>query len=319
MSGTPSRMLSLLSLLQTRRDWPGRVLAERLGISDRTLRRDVERLRELGYRVSAAKGPDGGYRLDAGAELPPLLFDDDQAVALALALRTAAASGAADAEAALRALATVRQVLPSRLRPRIDAVSFTALPALSPVIAPDVLIALSAAIRAREVLRFDYLRVGEPDGAEPARRRVEPHHLVFGDGRWYLVAWDLEAEDWRVFRADRIAPRIPTGPRFAVRTVPGGDVHRFLRARFKGSSETDRWPCIGAATIGRAAQEIVPFAGEGTLEAISEDRCRLTLGAWSWIALAATFGRFDAPLEDAEPQELREAFALLADRLAAAG
>lgn len=156
-------MLKLLSLLQVRRDWAGRVLAERLEVSDRTLRRDVDHLRELGYRISAIKGPDGGYRLDAGSELPPLLFDDDQAVALAIALQAAAGSGIADAEGALRALSTVRQVMPSRLRHRVDSVEFTTLAtesAGSPAVKTETLIAVSGAVRSREVLRFDYLSVG---------------------------------------------------------------------------------------------------------------------------------------------------------------
>src|SRR4051812_46537791 len=140
MPALPARMLMLLSLLQTRRDWPGRVLAERLEVTPRTVRRDVDRLRALGYRVRAIKGPDGGYRLDAGSELPPLLFDDDQAVALAVALQTAAGSGAGVEEAAARALATVRQVLPARLRHRIDLLRVTTVPPATPVVEPAVLL-----------------------------------------------------------------------------------------------------------------------------------------------------------------------------------
>jgi biotin operon repressor len=218
MTTTTSRLLGLLSLLQTRRDWPGSLLAERLEISPRTVRRDVDRLREMGYRISATMGPDGGYRLDAGTELPPLLFDDDQVIALAVALQAATGTGVGIEEAAVRALTTVRQVLPSRLRHRLDALEFTTMarPGVNEV-ATAVLLALSTAVRAREVLRFDYasVRAGSP-------RRVEPHHLVTHSGRWYLVAWDLERADWRLFRADRITPRTPTGPRFAPRTVPGG-------------------------------------------------------------------------------------------------
>src|SRR6476659_11209323 len=125
-SGTSGRLLRLLSLLQARRDWPGDVLAERLEVSPRTVRRDVDRLRDLGYPVRAIKGPDGGYRLDAGTELPPLLFDDEQAVALAIALQIATTTGAGIEEAAARALNTVRQVMPARLRHRIDTLQFTA-------------------------------------------------------------------------------------------------------------------------------------------------------------------------------------------------
>src|SRR4051812_18191991 len=213
MPKTSARLLALLSLLQARRDWPGALLAERLEVSARTVRRDVDRLRELGYPIATTKGPDGGYRLDAGAELPPLLFDDDQAVAIAVALRTA--TGAGLGEAAARALNTVRQVMPARLRHRVDALHVTAVDRAGPQVDPQVLAALSAAVHAREVLRFGYASAGPP-------RRAEPHHLVTWGGRWYLVAWDLDRGDWRTFRVDRISPRIPTGPRFVPRELPGG-------------------------------------------------------------------------------------------------
>jgi predicted DNA-binding transcriptional regulator YafY len=316
MSGPSARMLALLSLLQSRRDWPGPVLAERLEVSDRTLRRDVDRLRELGYRIAAVKGPDGGYRLEAGSELPPLLFDDEQAVAIAVALRTASASGVGIGEAALRALTTVRQVMPSRLRHRVDGVAFTTLPVHETADA-GVLVAVSAAARAGEVLRFDYVPVDRPDGpGDP--RRVEPHHVVANAGRWYLVAWDLDRDDWRVFRLDRMLPRIPTGPRFRPREVPGGDVRAFLAARFRGATEGDAWPCVGEVVLARPAREVLPFVADGLVEPLDPDRCRVTLGSWSWVALAAAFARFDAPMEHPAPEELRDAFATLATRLSAA-
>jgi predicted DNA-binding transcriptional regulator YafY len=311
MTTTTSRLLSLLSLLQTRRDWPGALLAERLEISHRTVRRDVERLRDMGYRIQATMGPDGGYRLDAGSDLPPLLFDDEQVVALAIALQSAAATGAGIEEAALRALTTVRQVMPSRLRNRMQALEFTTIPprpggAASAPATPELLVALSTAVRAREVLRFDY-------GGRP--RRAEPHHLVASNGRWYLVAWDLERDDWRIFRADRIAPRTPTGPRFTPREVPGGDPRRYVTARFKGS-DVDRWPCRGTVVLGLPASAVLPFAGDGTVDDLGPDRCRLELGSWSWIALAASLGRFDTTIEAVEPPELAQAFGELARRYA---
>ncbi|MEV1179283.1 WYL domain-containing protein, partial [Nonomuraea sp. NPDC049784] len=246
MPKTSARLLSLLSLLQARRDWPGALLAERLNVSPRTVRRDVDRLRELGYPIVAFKGPDGGYRLDAGAELPPLLFDDEQAVALAIALQIATTAGAGIEEAAARALNTVRQVMPVRLRRRIDTLQVTAVE--RPAIRPDpqvdssVLMALSAAVHAREVLRFDYTQGAD---AQSPPRRVQPHHLVTWGGRWYLVAWDLDREDWRTFRADRINPRTPTGPRFTPRELPGGEVAAFLAGRFRGSEGSGDWPCRG--------------------------------------------------------------------------
>ncbi|UED85805.1 helix-turn-helix transcriptional regulator [Streptomyces profundus] len=317
MVGMPSRMLKLLSLLQTRRDWPGQVLSERLEISDRTLRRDIDRLRELGYRITAVKGPDGGYRLDAGSELPPLLFDDDQAVTLAIALRAAAASGAADGEAALWALTTIRQVLPSRLRHRMDAMTFTTLPAGTGAVAdPAVLLAVSAAVRASEVVRFDYVPVGRAPDSGPSPRRVEPHHVVFGNGSWYLVGWDLDVDDWRVYRLDRLTPRIPTGPRFRPRTVPGGEVRDFLSGRFRGSAGGSEWPCTGSVVLRLPAREVIPFVPDGMVEELGPDRCRLTAGSWSWVALAASFGRFDAPVSEVAPRELADAFDLLSRRFA---
>jgi len=307
-------MLALLSLLQARRDWPGPLLSERLEVSARTVRRDVDRLRGLGYRIAATKGPDGGYRLDAGSELPPLLFDDDQAVAISLALQLAASAGAGIEEAAERALATVRQVMPSRLRNRVDALQVTAIgTGGAPLVDPAVLVAAGAASRAREVLRFDY----GTDSSRPPRR-VEPHHLVARDGRWYLVAFDLDRGEWRVYRLDRMTPRTPTGPRFAPRDVPGGDVSAFVAARFKGSDTGDRWPCTGEVVLGLRASRVLPFAGDGSVEDLGDGRCRLRLGSWSWPALAAAFLRFDADLEVVGPPELDRAFAALAERSARA-
>ncbi len=318
-----SRLLKLLSLLQTRREWPGPLLAARLEVSDRTVRRDVGRLREMGYNIEAAMGPDGGYRLTAGAELPPLLFDDDQTVAVALALQAAPAVGADIEEAAVRALGTLRQVIPPRLRHRLDALDVTAVgspgEAARASVSAGELVALADAIRHRRVLRFDYLRHSAvvPDAPPSAPRRAEPHHLVTSHGRWYLVAWDLDRDDWRIFRADRIRRRVPDGPHFTPRTIPGGDVDEFVSARFKGS-EVDEWPCRGAVLLHLPAREVLPFAGDGTVVAVDEHRCRLEAGSWSWEALAASFGRFDVPMEVVEPPELAAAFGVLAERYAAA-
>jgi predicted DNA-binding transcriptional regulator YafY len=325
MPKTSARLLSLLSLLQARRDWPGADLAERLEVSPRTVRRDVDRLRELGYPIAAVKGPDGGYRLGAGAELPPLLFDDDQAVALAAALQSAVVGGGRDGvagggieEAAMRALNTVRQVMPARLRRRVDMFQVTAIGAGAERSASvGVLTALSAAIHAREVLRFDYgSETGTDELAPP--RRVEPHHLVTRGGRWYLVAWDLDRADWRVFRADRISPRIPNGPRFSPREVPGGDVAAFVTSRFKGSDGAGGWPCRGEVILHAPIADVAPFAHDAIVEEVGPERCRLVLGAWSWPALAAAIGAFDADVEVVGPPELKAAFVLLARRYAAA-
>ncbi|MEV8392587.1 MULTISPECIES: YafY family protein [unclassified Streptomyces] len=325
MPKTSARLLALLSLLQARRDWPGALLAERLEISPRTVRRDVDRLRELGYPIVAFKGPDGGYRLDAGTELPPLLFDDEQAVALAVALQIATTAGAGIEEAAVRALNTVRQVMPARLRHRIDTLRVTAVerPASrhNPQVDSGVLMTLSAAVHAREVLRFDYTPASPPgttedDRSEPPTRRVQPHHLVTWGGRWYLVAWDLDREDWRTFRADRITPRTPTGPRFTPRELPGGSVAAFVTARFRGSDGSGHWPCRGEVILALPAAAVSPYTADGVVEELGQDRCRLVLGSWSWAGLAATIGRFDADIQVVGPAELKDAFARLARRYA---
>ncbi|MGP3963151.1 helix-turn-helix transcriptional regulator [Nonomuraea sp. 3N208] len=326
MPKTSARLLALLSLLQARRDWPGMLLAERLDVSPRTVRRDVDRLRELGYPIVAFKGPDGGYRLEAGTELPPLLFDDEQAVALAVALQSATTTGAGIEEAAARALTTVRQVMPARLRHRIDTLHVTAVeqPATrpGPQVDSSVLMALSAAVHAREVLRFDYTPASPPEaddnGVQTPPRRVQPHHLVTWGGRWYLIAWDLDREDWRTFRADRITPRTPNGPRFTPRELPGGDVAAFVTSKFQGSDGSGDWPCRGEVILDLPAAAVSRYTRDGVVEELGPDRCRLVLGSWSWPGLAATIGRFDADIEVVGPAELKDAFAHLARRYAKA-
>lgn len=305
-------MLALLSLLQSPREWPGAVLADRLDISVRTVRRDVDRLRELGYRIGAIKGPDGGYRLEAGSELPPLLFDDEQAVAIAVALQNVPSSGIDIDEAASRALATVRQVMPSRLRHRVDGIRFTG-EANSIRVDPAVLEAVSAATRDHHVLRFDYgSRTDRP------ARRTEPHAIVAREGRWYLLAWDLEQADWRTFRLDRMTPRIPTGPSFTPRPLPAADAQTYLAARAKGSDAEDRWPCTGVVELDLPARDVEPWIGDGTLEAIDEASCRITVGSWSWTGVLAAVARFDAPFRVVGPAALRDAAEVLAGRFGAA-
>lgn len=315
MSTPTERLLALLSLLQARRDWPGGILATRLDVSARTVRRDVDRLRGMGYRIHATKGPDGGYRLEAGAELPPMRFDDAQAIALAVALRTAAATGAAVAEDALRALATVRQVLPAPLRQRVDALEVSTLEAVGAVaLDPDVLLAVAAAERADHVLRLVY------DGRDGPSWRVEPHGVVAANGRWYLVAFHVDDDRWRLLRVDRVRPLPPTGVRFARREVPGGDVRDFVLARFRGAESGTAWPCRGSVVLALPPERVAPFAADGDVEGVADGEgaraTRLTLGAWSWMALAASFARFDAAMTHASPPELAEAFERLAERVA---
>jgi predicted DNA-binding transcriptional regulator YafY len=316
MSETSARLLSLLSLLQARRDWPGALLAERLEVSPRTVRRDVDRLRDLGYPVRATKGPDGGYRLDAGADLPPLLFDDDQAIAVAVALQTATTTVTGIEEGALRALATVRQVMPARLRQRVDALQVTTVDRYADrrrtTVDSERLIAIGLAVRAREVLRFDYASPGAFTEEFVPPRKVEPHHLVTWGGRWYVVGWDLDRQDWRTFRVDRITPKTPTGPRFTPRELPAPDVATYISARFRGQ---DQPAYRGEAVLQAKASDIVQWAGGGAIvEEITPSTCRLILSAWSWTGLAATFGMFECDLEFVGPQELKDAAAQLAAR-----
>ena len=212
MNQTASRLLKLLSLLQARRDWPGNELADRLGVFNRTIRRDIERLRQLGYPVQSLTGPAGGYQLRAGSAMPPLLLDDDEAIAIAVGLRSAAsASVTGIEETAVRALVKLEQVLPAHLRRRVGALgaaTFT-LPVAGPRVDPQHLSVIAAACRDSECLRFAYQNRDRVD----SRREVEPHSLVNHGRRWYLVAWDRRREDWRTFRIDRLAKPASTGVR----------------------------------------------------------------------------------------------------------
>src|SRR4051812_27731950 len=234
MSETASRLLELLSLLQARRDWPGTELAERLGVSGRTIRRDVERLRALGYPVDSLTGPAGGYRLQAGTAMPPLLLDEDEAIAIAVGLRTAArASVTGIEETAIRALVKLEQVLPAHLRRRVAALgsATVAPPAGGPTVDPQQLTTIGAACRDAECLRFGY---AGRDGTA-SRREVEPHALVNRGRRWYLVAWDRRREDWRTFRVDRIDRATATGPRFAARPLPAEDAAAYVEQSLAGA------------------------------------------------------------------------------------
>ncbi len=228
----PGRLLRLLSLLQSRREWSGAELADRLGVSGRTMRRDIDRLRALDYPVESTTGTAGGYRLASGRNLPPLLLDDEEAIAVAFGLVTAAAGSVAGIEeSSMRALAKLERVLPRRLRPILSALGGTAvaLPVHdAPRIDPVVLAVLASCCRDRQVLTFDYL---DRAGAGSARR-VEPHHLVTVKGRWYLIAYDPDRADWRTFRVDRIAHPRPATGRFLPRPLPAPDPATYLTRSF---------------------------------------------------------------------------------------
>lgn len=242
---TPARLLNLLSLLQTLREWPGSELAERLSVTPRTIRRDVERLRDLGYPVQASRGASGGYRLAAGKAMPPLLLDDEEAVAIAVGLRTAAGSAVSGIEeASVRALAKLAQVLPARLRHRVSTLGAATvpLPGAGQGVDPELLAVLAGAVAGPERLRFAYRAA---DGAE-SRRLVEPHRLVATGRRWYLVAYDNDREDWRIFRVDRMEAPLPTGVRVPPRELPAPDAAAYVatKLRLRGRS-TARWCCSG--------------------------------------------------------------------------
>ncbi|GLF99494.1 helix-turn-helix transcriptional regulator [Streptomyces yaizuensis] len=228
MTDTPARLLNLLSLLQTPREWPGSELARRLEVSPRTIRRDIDRLRDLGYPVEATRGAIGGYRLVAGSAMPPLTLDDEEAVAIAVGLRAGAGHAIEGVEeASVRALAKLEQVLPPRLRHRVSVLQAATVPLTrgdGATIDPSTLTTIAGAIGNQERLRFGY-RAG--DGTR-TRRRVEPYHLVSAGNRWYLVAYDMERSDWRTFRVDRLSEPFPTGERFPARELPEGDVEKML-------------------------------------------------------------------------------------------
>lgn len=274
MLETSARLLRLLALLQTHREWTGAELAERLGVTGRTVRRDVDRLRTLGYPVDATQGT-GGYRLGAGAALPPLLLDDEEAVAVAVGLRSASDGTVAGIEeSSLRALTKLEQVLPPRLRHRVLTLRAATVRVGTPGAAarPETLLAVAEACQRHECLRFDYRA---HDGTSTIRT-VQPHSLVNFSRRWYLVAWDLDRADWRTFRADRLTPRIPTGPRFTPREPPEGGVAEYLSRQLSANS----WPYLATVLLpvpAAAAERIWP--GMGVLEPVDEGSCRLLVGA----------------------------------------
>lgn len=315
MLETSARLLRLLSLLQAHREWSGTDLAERLGVSPRTVRRDVERLRELGYPVNASPGTGGGYQLGAGAELPPLLLDDDEAVAVAVGLRTAAGQGVEGiGETSVRALAKLEQVLPDRLRRRVSALNAYTVPMLrgpgASAVDPALLTELAHLCRDAERLRFEYRG---HDGT-PSRRTVEPHRLVCSERCWYLVAWDLDRCGWRTFRVDRLTPRPPHGPRFVPREPPAEDLAAYVsRGVSVGAYATEAAVRL-LVPLARAAERISPSAG--VLEAEGEDSCVLRAGAASLDVMAVHVMMTGFEFEVLEPEGLTEAIRSARDRLA---
>jgi predicted DNA-binding transcriptional regulator YafY len=312
MYETSSRLLELLSLLQGRRDWQGDELAERLEVSLRTIRRDIERLRQLGYPVESLTGPAGGYRLRAGSAMPPLLLDDEEAIAIAVGLRTAArASVTGIEETAVRALVKLEQVLPAHLRRRVGALSsatFT-LPVAGPTVDPQHLTVIAAACRDSECVRFGYRSRAGID----SRREVEPHSLVNHGRRWYLIAWDRRRNDWRTFRLDRLTKPAATGVRFSSRRLPAKDAAAYVEQSIAGAP--NRFEAV--VTLHAAAEEMtrrVP-AYWGAIEPIDARTCEYRTGDddLGWLSLRIAMLGVD--FEVREPPELIEHLRTLALRI----
>lgn len=303
MANTSTRTLRLLSLLQTHRYWPGTELAERLGVSVRTLRRDIDRLRELGYPVEAQRGVDGGYQLAAGAALPPLVVDDDEAVALVVGLQ-AAAQGPVEgiAETSVRVLAKVVQVMPARLRHRVEALRAMTVPAgwggsAGAGFDAGVLTAVALVCRDNERLRFSYTAAN----GRRSDRHVEPHRLVSLGRRWYLVAYDLTRHDWRSFRVDRLTAPNRTGARFRIRDLPAADAAEFVRS---GLDNLPR-PYQVEVLVDAPAEAVRTKIGKwSTVEEIDAEHCRVRMTAdsleWPIMALGLTGADFRV----LEPPEL---------------
>jgi predicted DNA-binding transcriptional regulator YafY len=314
--GTSARLLRLLSLLQTPRDWTGAELAERLEVSPRTVRNDVERLRALGYPVHATRGSIGGYRLEAGTSLPPLLLEDDEAVAVAIGLRTAT-SGAVTGieETSFRALAKLEQVLPPRLRRQVSTIQrVTVHVRRHPVstVDPSMLTQLARLAREHFTLRFDY-----SDRRQTAsQRRVEPYRIVNAGQRWYLVAWDLDREDWRTFRVDRMRGGMSSGPRFTPRDLTDAEVEALVSRGVP--VEARRYQARVAVRVPAAdlAERFGPWLG--TITAVDDTSCVLETGGDNLEMLAAYLGLLGADFSVSEPQELVTAVRTLATRYAAA-
>ena len=311
MLNTSARLLRLLSLFQARRYWSGADLCERLEVTTRTLRRDVDRLRTLGYPVTSTSGIAGGYQLAAGGRLPPLLLDDEEAVAVAVGLRTAATGSVAGIEeSSVRALAKLEQVLPSRLRRRVEALntSVSPMPNAMPRVDAALLAAMAGACRDSETVRFAYK---SREGVATVRE-VEPHRLVHTGRRWYLAAWDIERGNWRTFRVDRIEGRMTTGTRFIKRPPPDGDFVAYVARSIAYAPYSRQVTVLLKVPLATAAEKIPPSVG--LLEAVDDGACLLRMGAPSFEGLGAFLAWIGFDFEVREPAELVDAIRSLGER-----
>ncbi|MGW6935867.1 helix-turn-helix transcriptional regulator [Lentzea sp. NPDC054927] len=312
MLETSARLLKLLSLLQVRRDWTGPELADRLSVDVRTIRRDVDKLRSLGYPVTSLPGATGGYQLGAGAELPPLLLDDDEAVAVAVGLRTAANGTIAGIEeTSVRALTKLEQVLPTRLRRRVQALQAhtTPLIAAGPTVDPETLTIIAAACRDHAQLRFTYA----PTQGEPAKRLVEPQGLVHTGRRWYLVAWDVSKQDWRTFRVDRVTTEPTLAARFPPREPPAESLGEFVSRQVASSVYTYQAVLTINAPLREVAERTSPMSV--SLEPIDDNSCLMRTGAESLDRIVFYLLFIGLDFEVREPQELKDHIGMLVTRL----
>ena len=312
MLQTSARLLRLLSLFQAQRYWSGADLSQRLEVTARTLRRDVDRLRSLGYPVHSSSGTAGGYQLGAGAVLPPLLLDDEEAVAVALGLRTSASGSVTGIEeASVRALLKLEQVLPPRLRHRVEALHAFIVPLgnRGPTVDAERLSAIAGACRDHEGLRFQYHnRTGAPSA-----RVIEPHRLVHTGYRWYLVAWDTTRKDWRTFRVDRIEGKLKTSTRFKPRKPPEGDFAAFASKSLSQVPYPYRARVTLHAPVDAIAKRVPPSAG--VLEAIDGHSCMLHTGSHSLEGITIHLSMLGVDFQVHEPAELIDYIRTLTERL----
>lgn len=309
---TSARLLRLLGLLQSHREWSGTGLADELGVSCRTVRRDVDKLRLLGYPITAIGGVGGGYQLAAGASLPPLLLDDDEAVAVAVGLRTATSGTITGiAETSVRALAKLDQVLPSRLRYQVNTISSAVLsmPHAGPTVDSSTLTEIATAIRDSRRLRFDYVA---GDGRDSARE-AEPYRLVNNGRRWYLFCWDVHREDWRTFRVDRLRLRTPGGPRFTAREMPADDLAAYLVQNLSRSPYRYQARLTMHGSAAQVSAEVPPSIG--VVEPVDERTCTLRIGSDDLDHLAVWIAAFGFDFDIHEPPELAEHMRTLAARM----
>ncbi len=306
------RLLRLLSLLQTRSHWMGPELAECLEVHPRTLRRDIDRLRQLGYPVQSSSGVAGGYAFRAGQALPPLLLDDDEALAVSISLRTATGGAVGGIEeAALRALVKLEQAMPTRLRQQVDALRSTILPMdhAGPVVDATQLALLASACRDQLRLAFSYV----DSQGRSADRSVEPQGLAHTGHRWYLVAWDCVRGDWRTFRIDRIVGSPTVGAHFTPRMSPdGGDLKAYVARSLSGAASAEQARIVLHAPQPEMARRIP--ASAGVVLALDGQRCVLECGAHSLDTLVYWVTVLDVDYEVLAPQALKDRLRVAGER-----